>query len=212
MQAEKTAPSVVIALFADRLVPAKGGMLDQGMDAPLTGARISVKPLAELLLAATLWDLRESGAVGFSVEAKKGLLRAKKVLRIERRSGTPGVGGIAAGVLGAIDAGADSPKDVVRRWLGGSRANPWGDVVTAGLIEVAAGGLGDLDDSGKSKMKSVLGAVPKLVADAARAADLEPAFGAFKAVWDGFLAAEGELAAELLGGCKSALSSIASTD
>jgi hypothetical protein len=212
VQVQKTTPSVLVYLFADRLAPAKGGMLDQGMEAPLTGSQISVKGLAELLFAASLWDLREAGAVSFSVESKKGLLRTKKMLKIERRSDVPGVEGIAAGILAAVHAGADSPNKIAVRWIGGSRANPWGDVVSGAVAEAAAAGYGEVDGSGKSKVKAMLGAVPKFVVDQAKAAELEPAVGAFQAAWDSFVAAEPELADELRAQCRSALSSIASTD
>jgi hypothetical protein len=166
-----------------------------------------------MLLASALWSLREQAIVQLVPVQTTRLLFLKgqqvHVTQMERAPTCSGVeGGIAAALRGSQP---ESVKDLLRRWFGRDRANAHSHVIHAVVREAAAGGLIDSDEMGSLKVGFAklegLALGPKGQLDSAKAAALEPAFGAVQSRWEAFRRNEPELYHALLHDCGRAIKS-----
>lgn len=203
MQAQTISAPALAYLFAERVAPAKGGMLDQGVPVPGSDAKVSAKPLAGALLALSLWNLHRQGAVALRQEAKKGLLRTKNVLTVTRSGAEGGAGSdMEAGLLQAVPADGAATAKVIDRWFGRATANPWGDVIRRAMLEAVAAGAGEAKSGG---LKNALGAIPEFVLASNGRAAFEAAAERLLADWESFAATEPDLHAALVKECQAGI-------
>ena len=182
----------VFLLFADRLVPKKK-VTTRGAQVPGKKTKVQMGPLARLLVACSLWSMREQGVLTLTLaEESLGLsgTKPKAVVRVEPtgKEATSIERDVCALIPAETTAHAVASALVGR----GSEVPEW-DVIRWFIICASAEGFVDVDFSlFKTGVRPV----------AERAADAEVAFSAFGEAWTTFQEREPDLCKVLFDDCK----------
>ncbi len=206
--AEVTASSLAFP-FAERFVPADRAFT-AGTQLPCTGAKMQSKPLADLLVAIALWDLRERGLAGLEMAEHRGLIRRTQKLSVRRLGPPLGTAGIEDGLLAAV---TDDPKrnnavfDIVWRWLGRDSNEPYKQVIQAVVQALSGAGYYQAVDAERGRVTGAILGNTKLDPVCERITGLRPQFEALAERWSAFQRREPELYTQLLKSVSEGISS-----
>lgn len=198
-------PSALMYLFGDRFAP-RGNALTQDVPVPCKEVKVQMKKLATAQFAAAFWSLREQGLVALALYQKKGFLRTSTRVRV-RSLNVAERPGLEGAVLSALPSGGeDTLQDVVYRWYGSDRLNPWQmalevaieESVAHGYVERASVGLG-------GAVMNLLSFGKHLTPRCERIVALEGEANNLSSRWESFRASEADLYKTLLDECTDAI-------
>lgn len=205
MTGSGTAPSKasLVLLFADQIVPAKTAVT-RGVQVPGKEAKVQMAALARLLMACSLWSMREQGVVSVDLrqEERKGLLRKKTISAVHVEPTGKQAVGVERTVHALIPDQGATALAVTKKLVARSSAIPAADVIKwfTKLAEIE--GLVAVDEG---FMKDKVHPVPE------RVAGLEPAFAELRNAWTTFQGREPDLCNALLDECKRGIDSMTSS-
>lgn len=198
--AQPTVPACVLFyLFADQLAAAPTAVNVYGtVSVPCVPGAVRADDLTIQLLAATLWSLREEGALRMDVVQRRLYLGSETRIQLTRVAGSSSPG-FPQDLLDAISGVAedDAVEAVIGRWFSHPYADPYRHVIVAAQKElVGAGCLAIVaQPSGENTLWERC--------DVAEA--LRQAYSDFPVRWRRFLTDEPDLAGLLQASCASAI-------
>ena len=138
----------VFLLFADRLVPKKK-VTTRGVQVPGKKTKVQMGPLARLLVACSLWSMREQGVLTLTLarEALGGLSGTKPVSVVRVEPTGKEATSIERDVCGLIPAEGTTARAITSALVGGSSEVPEWDVIRWFIISAAEEGFVDVDFS-----------------------------------------------------------------
>lgn len=190
-------------LFGDRCVPPAGTF--GGTTLP-SGAKVQAGDLSALVWAASIWNLRQTGALTLATVTKKalGMFRTEHVQlalgpRVVQKAGYEDV------VMRAVGGGTTLAHDVIYQWFGRDVPDPEGQTFGVAKREMVQFGLGREVDAERGAVGGFL--LGRTRVDPVPEA-ISPWWDHFTRVhpaWVRFTQAETELADTLLDTCRKAI-------
>lgn len=202
-QAPPLSVGTLFYLFGDRCV-ASAGMLG-GTTLP-SGAKVSASELSALLWAASIWNLRQTGALTMAPVTKKalGMFKTQHVQlamgpQVVQKSGFEDL------VMKAVAGGTTLVHDVIYQWYGRDRHDSEATTFAVAHREMCEFGMAQQVDAGRGAIGGALLGKTKLEF---RPEAISPWWDHFTRVhpaWVGFTQTEPELAQTLLDTCTKAI-------
>lgn len=202
-QAPVLSAGTLFYLFGDRCVPPAGTF--GGVTLP-SGATVKAADLATLVWAASIWNLRQSGALTLAPVTRKalGMFKTEHVElamgpHVVRKAGYEDV------VMRAVAEGATLAHDVIHRWYGRDVRDPEGHTLAVARREMVQFGLGREVDAERGAVGGLLLGRTRLEPVPEAIAPWWDHFTRVHPAWLQFTQAEPELADTLVETCRKAI-------
>ncbi|HET7677141.1 MAG TPA: hypothetical protein VFK38_04750 [Candidatus Limnocylindrales bacterium] len=204
----RPSPSSLAFILGDRIAPPDKA-LSVGYELPCGAAKVQLKPLARLLVAIAVWQLRERGAVALERFERKRLFIKQQKIGLRRTGEGFGVPGLEDALLAQVtsDLQKSSVEDVVFRLLGQDSHMPEGVILDTIVGFLAQQGYYRDVDAGRGAISGAILGRQKRQPDCERMAGLRGSGEQVIAGWSAFQQSEPELAAELVKAAENGISS-----
>jgi len=190
-------------LFGDRCVPSAGTF---GATTLPSGAKVKAEDLSALVWAASVWNLRQTGALTMAPVTKKAL-GMFKTDHVELAMGPQIVqkAGYEDAVMRAVGGGTALVHDVIHQWYGRDVVDPEGTTFALASQEMVQFGLGREVDSGRGALGGFLLGKTRIEPLPEAISPWWEHFTRVHPAWVQFTQGEPQLAETLLGTCRKAI-------